>query len=107
VVMDRWISLGNQLNGVRLVDEGLRARFRAAYPETEIQPPDSRVKAQDGESQVSQKSPLPREILAKEMKEGTPIVTAANLQENSGGDEKVVLNRVGPTGSLAEESSIS
>ncbi|EOY23925.1 MRNAadenosine methylase isoform 2, partial [Theobroma cacao] len=27
-----WISLGNQLNGVRLVDEGLRARYKAAYP---------------------------------------------------------------------------
>ncbi|XP_020573323.1 probable N6-adenosine-methyltransferase MT-A70-like [Phalaenopsis equestris] len=34
-----WLSLGNQLNGVRLVDEGLRARFKAAYPEVEVQPP--------------------------------------------------------------------
>ncbi|GAB4834627.1 hypothetical protein Ancab_032890 [Ancistrocladus abbreviatus] len=34
-----WLSLGNQLNGVRLVDEGLRARFKAAYPDVEIQPP--------------------------------------------------------------------
>ncbi|KAL8141558.1 hypothetical protein V2J09_014590 [Rumex salicifolius] len=34
-----WLSLGNQLSGARLVDEGLRARFRAAYPEVEIQPP--------------------------------------------------------------------
>lgn len=33
------MSLGNQLNGVRLVDEGLRARFKAAYPEVEVQPP--------------------------------------------------------------------
>ncbi|XP_023540558.1 N6-adenosine-methyltransferase MT-A70-like [Cucurbita pepo subsp. pepo] len=33
-----WISLGNQLNGVRLVDEGLRARFKAAYPNVEVQP---------------------------------------------------------------------
>lgn len=32
------MSLGNQLNGVRLVDEGLRARFKAAYPEVEVQP---------------------------------------------------------------------
>ncbi|KAL6500900.1 hypothetical protein OROHE_025097 [Orobanche hederae] len=31
-----WMSLGNQLNGVRLVDEGLRARFKAAYPEVEV-----------------------------------------------------------------------
>ncbi|XP_024017576.1 N6-adenosine-methyltransferase MT-A70-like [Morus notabilis] len=34
-----WMSLGNQLSGVRLVDEGLRARFKAAYPEVEVQPP--------------------------------------------------------------------
>ncbi|KAM7279624.1 hypothetical protein ACFE04_006758 [Oxalis oulophora] len=33
-----WISLGNQLPGVRLVDDGLRARFKAAYPEVEVQP---------------------------------------------------------------------
>ncbi|KAB1215527.1 N6-adenosine-methyltransferase MT-A70-like [Morella rubra] len=33
-----WMSLGNQLNGVRLVDEGLRARFKAAYPDVEVQP---------------------------------------------------------------------
>ncbi|KAL5726833.1 mRNA (2'-O-methyladenosine-N(6)-)-methyltransferase [Ranunculus cassubicifolius] len=33
-----WISLGNQLSGVRLVDDGLRARFKAAYPEVEVQP---------------------------------------------------------------------
>ena len=34
----RWMSLGNQLSGVRLVDEGLRARFKAAYPDVEVQP---------------------------------------------------------------------
>ncbi|XP_076885176.1 putative N(6)-adenosine-methyltransferase MT-A70-like [Bidens hawaiensis] len=33
-----WMSLGNQLSGARLVDEGLRARFKAAYPEVEVQP---------------------------------------------------------------------
>ncbi|XP_022923570.1 N6-adenosine-methyltransferase MT-A70-like [Cucurbita moschata] len=33
-----WISLGNQLSGARLVDEGLRARFKAAYPNVEVQP---------------------------------------------------------------------
>lgn len=33
-----WMSLGNQLNGVRLVDEGLRARFKATYPDVEVQP---------------------------------------------------------------------
>ncbi|XP_022737968.1 N6-adenosine-methyltransferase MT-A70-like [Durio zibethinus] len=34
-----WISLGNQLSGVRLVDEGLRARYKAAYPQVDVQPP--------------------------------------------------------------------
>ncbi|KAI3501478.1 hypothetical protein L1887_29347 [Cichorium endivia] len=34
-----WMSLGNQLSGARLVDDGLRARFKAAYPEVEVQPP--------------------------------------------------------------------
>ncbi|KAK4730174.1 hypothetical protein R3W88_023162 [Solanum pinnatisectum] len=33
-----WMSLGNQLQGVRLVDDGLRARFKAAYPDVEVQP---------------------------------------------------------------------
>ncbi|XP_009599530.1 putative N6-adenosine-methyltransferase MT-A70-like [Nicotiana tomentosiformis] len=33
-----WMALGNQLQGVRLVDEGLRARFKAAYPDVEVQP---------------------------------------------------------------------
>lgn len=34
----RWLSLGNQLSGARLVEEGLRARFKAAYPDVEVQP---------------------------------------------------------------------
>ncbi|CAN1259698.1 Putative N6-adenosine-methyltransferase MT-A70-like [Linum perenne] len=33
-----WMSMGNQLDGVRLVDEGLRARFKAAYPDVVVQP---------------------------------------------------------------------
>ncbi|PHT37894.1 hypothetical protein CQW23_21467 [Capsicum baccatum] len=32
------MSHGNQLEGVRLVDEGLRAWFRAAYPDVDVQP---------------------------------------------------------------------
>ncbi|XP_042382489.1 probable N6-adenosine-methyltransferase MT-A70-like [Zingiber officinale] len=50
-----WLSLGNQLNGVRLVDEGLRARFKAAYPDVEVQPLSPiRASAADTESNVSQ-----------------------------------------------------
>lgn len=33
-----WLSLGNQLSGARLVNEGLRARFKAAYPDVDVQP---------------------------------------------------------------------
>ncbi|KAF8099401.1 hypothetical protein N665_0244s0003 [Sinapis alba] len=34
-----WLSLGNQLSGVRLINEGLRARFKASYPDVDVQPP--------------------------------------------------------------------
>lgn len=51
----RWLSLGNQLNGVRLVDEGLRARFKAAYPDVEVQPQSpTRNSIMDTESNASQ-----------------------------------------------------
>uniref|UniRef100_J3LFS3 N6-adenosine-methyltransferase MT-A70-like n=1 Tax=Oryza brachyantha TaxID=4533 RepID=J3LFS3_ORYBR len=52
-----WLSLGNQLNGVRLVDEGLRARYKAAYPDSEVQPPSPpRATApMDGDPSTSQK----------------------------------------------------
>ncbi|PIA34803.1 hypothetical protein AQUCO_03700229v1 [Aquilegia coerulea] len=55
-----WISLGNQLNGVRLVDEGLRARFKAAYPDVEVKPPSPpRTSAMDVDSNTAQtKSPF-------------------------------------------------
>eukprot|EP00850_Spirogloea_muscicola_P021906 SM000267S09857 [mRNA] locus=s267:591:5429:- [translate_table: standard] len=33
-----WISLGNQLDGVRLVDKGMRDRFKAIYPEVSVKP---------------------------------------------------------------------
>ncbi|KAK9147219.1 hypothetical protein Scep_005976 [Stephania cephalantha] len=52
-----WISLGNQLQGVRLVDEGLRARFKAAYPDVEVKPPSPpRTSAMEIDSQT--KSPF-------------------------------------------------
>ncbi|GAB2301221.1 hypothetical protein Dimus_035255 [Dionaea muscipula] len=50
-----WLSLGNQLNGVHLVDEGLRARFKAAYPDVEIQPPSPpRTSVMEMDSNTSQ-----------------------------------------------------
>lgn len=55
------MSLGNQLNGVRLVDEGLRARFKAAYPEVEVQPTSPpRTSAMELDSNTAQiRSPFP------------------------------------------------
>jgi mRNA (2'-O-methyladenosine-N6-)-methyltransferase len=47
------MSLGNQLNGVRLVDEGLRARYKAAYPDQVIQPPDPPSRTTTQENKVS------------------------------------------------------
>ncbi|GAV68709.1 MT-A70 domain-containing protein, partial [Cephalotus follicularis] len=50
-----WMSLGNQLNGVRLVDEGLRARFKAAYPDVDVQPASPpRASAMEVDSSVAQ-----------------------------------------------------
>ncbi|XP_042953312.1 LOW QUALITY PROTEIN: N6-adenosine-methyltransferase MT-A70-like [Carya illinoinensis] len=56
-----WMSLGNQLNGVRLVDEGLRARFKAAYPDVEVQPSSPpRASAMEVDSGGAQmRSPFP------------------------------------------------
>ena len=46
-VCRRWISLGNQLNGTRLVDPDLRRRFQGKYPGVEIQPSDTELKECD------------------------------------------------------------
>ncbi|KAD3641422.1 hypothetical protein R6Q59_004002 [Mikania micrantha] len=56
-----WMSLGNQLNGARLVDEGLRARFKAAYPEVEVQPlSPPRASAMEAEGGGQSRSPFAR-----------------------------------------------
>lgn len=55
-----WMSLGNQLSGVRLVDEGLRARFKAAYPDVEVQPPSPpRASAMEVDTSVATHSRSP------------------------------------------------
>lgn len=53
-----WMSLGNQLSGVRLVDEGLRARFKAAYSDVEVQPasPPRTTPVSDGEATAQAKN---------------------------------------------------
>lgn len=43
--LDRWISLGNQLDGVRLMDPDLRQRFREKYPGIDVQPSDAEIQA--------------------------------------------------------------
>ncbi|GAU31451.1 hypothetical protein TSUD_72320 [Trifolium subterraneum] len=55
-----WMSLGNQLSGVRLVDEGLRARFKAAYPDVEVQPASPpRASAMEVDSSVAAQTRSP------------------------------------------------
>lgn len=69
-----WMSLGNQLSGVRLVDEGLRARFKAAYPEVEVQPQSPpRPSAMEVDSSV----PQPRNMF----KGGESTSTSAQFAE--------------------------
>jgi len=54
------MSLGNQLSGVRLVDEGLRARFKAAYPDVEVQPASPpRASAMEVDSSVAAQTRSP------------------------------------------------
>ncbi|BBM97852.1 mRNA m6A methyltransferase catalytic subunit [Marchantia polymorpha subsp. ruderalis] len=87
-----WISLGNQLNGVRLVDEELRARFKSAYPEVEVQPPDppSKVACHEGENSTPRmKSPPHSASLVKENGEGNAGVATVSSSGNTGGDEKM------------------
>ncbi|CAJ2676135.1 unnamed protein product [Trifolium pratense] len=55
-----WMSLGNQLSGVRLVDQGLRARFKAAYPDVEVQPASPpRASAMEVDSSVAAQTRSP------------------------------------------------
>lgn len=82
--LSSWLSLGNQLNGVRLVDEGLRARFKAAYPDVEVQPPSpprasSAAEADPGAAQMrspyvgseSKPPPLPRPFMDQSQSEAS------------------------------------
>eukprot|EP00252_Welwitschia_mirabilis_P015540 TRINITY_DN3420_c0_g1_i1.p1 TRINITY_DN3420_c0_g1~~TRINITY_DN3420_c0_g1_i1.p1 ORF type:complete len:800 (-),score=167.09 TRINITY_DN3420_c0_g1_i1:304-2703(-) len=78
-----WISLGNQLQGVRLVDEGLRARFKAAYPDVEVQPPSPpRSAGLDADATV----PGRNRCGGNETKH-TPEHTSMAAQENSPSEE--------------------
>ncbi|GLU17568.1 hypothetical protein SLE2022_339290 [Rubroshorea leprosula] len=75
-----WISLGNQLQGVRLVDEGLRARYKAAYPDKEVQPVSPpRASAMEIDSSAQMKSPFASD---SRMQYGDPAAAeAANPSE--------------------------
>ena len=78
------MSLGNQLNGVRLVDEGLRARFKAAYPDVDVQPlSPPRAAVSDGEASAQTKS---RFTDAKVAPEDMPMASV----ENYASEDKLV-----------------
>lgn len=91
----RWLSLGNQLHGVRLVDEGLRGRFKAAYPDVEVQPasPPRTVAAVDADSTGAQvKSPpvsMDTEQPASQYGEST-----AQASTYASSDEKTMMAEV-------------
>eukprot|EP00246_Nothoceros_aenigmaticus_P005351 TRINITY_DN17335_c0_g1_i1.p1 TRINITY_DN17335_c0_g1~~TRINITY_DN17335_c0_g1_i1.p1 ORF type:complete len:230 (+),score=17.43 TRINITY_DN17335_c0_g1_i1:47-691(+) len=76
-----WISLGNQLSGVRLVDEGLRSRFKAAYPEISIQPLDPT--SGDGDFTAQTRSPP-----------GQTSIKVDSTDAAASAEEKVVLSDV-------------
>lgn len=92
-----WISLGNQLNGVRLVDEGLRARYKAAYPDQVIQPPDSptrtetKASVQDNDSASTQTKSSPASAQRVELITTVSTVTV-NTTIVTNVDEKVPLH---------------
>ncbi|CAK9233782.1 unnamed protein product [Sphagnum troendelagicum] len=97
-----WISLGNQLQGVRLVDEGLRARYKAAFPDQEIQPrdPPSRSTGQqdgrnivhDNNSSSTQPKSSPVASSAGKVRmdvmTATTTITISGAVIDSGPDEK-------------------
>ncbi|KAL3499164.1 hypothetical protein ACH5RR_038257 [Cinchona calisaya] len=82
-----WMALGNQLNGVRLVDEGLRARFKAAYPDVEVQPasPPRASSAMEVDSNATQaRNPFGGELKTS----GSPYVEATALGPTHVSQEK-------------------
>lgn len=92
------MSLGNQLNGVCLVDEALRARYKAAYPDHVIQPPDpparsggqgNKASVQDNDSaSIQTKSSPAVSTLKIEVVTATSTVTVSSTIATSV-DEKV------------------
>ncbi|KAL3701987.1 hypothetical protein R1sor_020009 [Riccia sorocarpa] len=101
-----WISLGNQLNGVRLVDEELRARFKAAYPDVEVQPADPpKAAGQEGEDPTPRvKSPPHAASSAKENGDGITGLAALSSSGNTGGDEKVGSDKDSETANRQDDS---
>ncbi|KAL2649644.1 hypothetical protein R1flu_017772 [Riccia fluitans] len=101
-----WISLGNQLNGVRLVDEELRARFKAAYPDVDVQPPDPpKATGQEGDNATPRvKSPSNIASAAKENGDGSAGLAAVSSSGNTAGDEKVVSDKDSETANRQDDS---
>lgn len=79
-----WMSLGNQLSGVRLVDEGLRARFKAAYPDVEVQPaspPRASAMEVDSSVAVQTRSPFASTESKSTAEPSAPVTTSASEEK--------------------------
>ncbi|CAL5215182.1 unnamed protein product [Lathyrus oleraceus] len=78
-----WMSLGNQLSGVRLVDEGLRARFKAAYPDVEVQPASPpRASAMEVDSSVAaQTSTESKSTMTQFTEPAAPATISASVEK--------------------------
>lgn len=91
----RWISLGNQLSGVRLVDEGLRARYKAAFPDQVIHPPDppSRAGGQESKPSVQENDSSPSQTKSSPVARIEVLTTTITVSSTvvTGVDEKLVL----------------
>lgn len=77
------MSLGNQLSGVRLVDEGLRARFKAAYPDVEVQPASPpRASAMEVDSSVAaQTSTESKSTMTQFTEPAAPATISASVEK--------------------------
>ncbi|PHU06972.1 hypothetical protein BC332_23461 [Capsicum chinense] len=91
----QWMSYGNQLEGVRLVDEGLRAWFRAAYPDVDVQPASPpRLFAMEVDSSSNQKR---NTFAVGELKSaGTKVAEATAPDASNATEQKHYVELIDP-----------
>ncbi|KAF3623413.1 hypothetical protein FXO37_31875 [Capsicum annuum] len=89
------MSHGNQLEGVRLVDEGLRAWFRAAYPDVDVQPASPpRLFAMEVDSSSNQKR---NTFAVGELKSvGTKVAEATTSDASNATEQKHYVELIDP-----------